>query len=126
MARRPVFNGPYEMMDFPEYTFREWPKQVTLPSGAVVVATSQRHELDLRADDNTVVAPHPAEAEAALLAKANDEAQTQIAELQAQLAKLQQGLPQGVIPPGDMVEPAAKADPLASLVGGSTAPTKGK
>lgn len=126
MARRPVFNGPYEMIDFPEYTFREWPKQVTLPSGAVVVAMSQRHELDLRADDNTVIAPHPAEAEAALLAKANDEAQTQIAELQAQLAKLQQGTsPQGAIPHGE-VEPAAKADPLASLVGGSTAPAKGK
>jgi hypothetical protein len=106
MARRPVFNGPFDMMDFPEYAFREYPKEISLANGTRVIAETQKHELELRTEDTTVAEVHPAELEAAALAKANDMAQGKIAELEAQLAKL-------------TAKTGSGPDPLAALTKGA-------
>ena len=71
-------------MDFPPYTFKEYPKQITLSDGSTIVVADQRAELDAIADKPP---PGPTQAELDLAKAAEDRValEKEIAELKAKL-----------------------------------------
>lgn len=122
MAKRPQFNGVYDMMDFPPYEFKEYPKVVTLAGGTTVTVGSQREELDALTNDQTEnpTAPHPAELEAARISGEKDELQKQLDEMKAKMDAMMAKL-DGAPQTGEAEKtPASKSAP--SLTTGPTPP----
>lgn len=91
MASKPAFN-PYTEMEFPAYTFKEFPKEVRRPDGTAKIVHNQKEELDFMtlltdSDDNTFESPLAKERDD--LAEKLTVEQQATAALQARIAELE-------------------------------------
>lgn len=107
MALRPNL---FSNMEFPTYSFKEFPKIIQLPDGSRVTVHDKSHELRILADPpKSPLEPHPAEKERDELANSLAASQSKIAELEAKLAEGGKGKDLGNLL-GPKTNPALKPD----------------
>ena len=82
----------YDHLTFPTYSYKEYPKIITLPAGKRVTVQTQHDEIRMLADAPKATGePHPAEKERDQLVAMLEEQKKKTEELEAKLAATTEG-----------------------------------